>query len=133
MASFIRTASSAAILCALLGTSVPAHAACDAAIAALEAAMQDGLGDLSRASGLLAEARDGAEACAFLESGEDALTKAAVHFETCGLRLEEALSACGDPDWSRLSASPELCTARLAEIDRTRAAIAEERRHACAD
>jgi hypothetical protein len=113
--------------------------ACGRAILALEASMQDGLSDLDRAADLHAEARHGAEAgsaetaeiCGFLTSSEAAYGRAQTHFGACMDRLEQAFGACGDPDWSALSASPELCAERLSDIAAARTAIAAEAEALC--
>ncbi|HAE03603.1 MAG TPA: hypothetical protein DCG04_19540 [Rhodospirillaceae bacterium] len=100
-----------------------AVADCDGNIYALESMMQDGLGDLTTAQNLTEEAlhrsdiTDG-QACSFLHTGVQRFDKAKAHFQNCVDSLEDMLTRCKAPDWSQISASPDLCQTRISEIER---------------
>lgn len=140
MASFTRTASALFAAGVSIASAAPAPAddtACARAVAALEAAMQDGLHDFALGDALMAEARLSAKAegdrdwCAFQANSAEAYARAETHFLACTRHLEQVFTACADPDWSVLSASPEICEARLVEIADRRSVLAPGTAAAC--
>lgn len=118
-AIFILTAS-------VSGPSPAAAQDCVQRLAGVEHAMQDGLGDLSRARNLLEEAlrgidhasADDAQTCGFLKGSHDAYSTALGHFQQCVTRTDSALSDCPGASWTDISANPALCETRVAEIDK---------------
>lgn len=110
-------------------------------MAGVEHAMQDGLGDLSRARDLLEEALSGvdqatasdAQTCGFLKGSRDTYTAALVHFEHCVARTDSALTDCPDASWAEVSASPALCEGRVTEIEKQLSTMPEDIARFCGE
>jgi len=104
---------------------VSALAECRDGTLRIERAMQDGLSDMTRAERLRGEALHNSNAaratpveiCAFLRESDDHFGKALAQYRECSRLLTVVLESCPGQDWSRLSASPEICEAQSLDIE----------------